>query len=143
MKKILIINGANLNMLGKREKEQYGNLSLDEINISLRKKYEGKADLFFFHSNIEGEIVNEINNSSKNFDAVIINAGGYTHTSVSIHDSIKASPTKFIEVHISNILNREEFRKNSIISKAVCGSIIGFKEKGYMIALDAVLNDNI
>tara|TARA_E500000331_G_scaffold339486_1_gene369786 strand:+ start:274 stop:699 length:426 start_codon:yes stop_codon:yes gene_type:complete len=138
MKNILIINGPNLNLLGTRETEIYGKMSLQDIEnecIEIFKK-EGKK-LIFFQSNSESEIIDKIH-SSKNFDGLIINAGAFTHTSIAIHDALKSVSIPKIEVHISNIYNREEFRKNSFISPVVNGIIAGFGTKVYQIAIKAL-----
>ena len=139
MKKIIILNGPNLNLLGEREKEQYGSVTLKEID-NICKKFASKnnIDLTIFQSNIEGELIDEIQNSRSNQDGLIINAGGYTHTSVAIHDALKILKIPIIELHISNIYNREDFRHKSIISKLAKGIICGFGEKGYTMALEAM-----
>ncbi len=139
MKKIIILNGPNLNLLGEREKSQYGSVTLKEIENSC-KEYAKKNDLelSFFQSNIEGEIVEKIQNSRLNQDGLIINAGGYTHTSVAIHDALKILKIPIIELHISNIYNREEFRQKSLISEVAKGIICGFGADGYIMALQAI-----
>ena len=138
-KKILVINGPNLNLLGEREKDKYGSTSLNIIKKEC-SDYSDKNDLLvsFFQSNIEGEIVDSIQDSRKNMSGVIINAGGYTHTSVAIHDALKILKIPIIELHITNIYNREEFRQKSLISKLATGIICGFGVKGYIMALDAL-----
>ena len=140
-KKILVINGPNLNLLGEREKDKYGSTSLSIIEKEC-SDYSDKNDLLvsFFQSNIEGEIVDSIQDSRKNMNGVIINAGGYTHTSVAIHDALKILKIPIIELHITNIYNREEFRDKSLISKLATGIICGFGVKGYIMALDALKN---
>ena len=139
MKKIIILNGPNLNLLGEREKSQYGSFTLKEIENSC-KEYanENDLDLSLFQSNIEGEIVEKIQDSRLNQDGLIINAGGYTHTSVAIHDALKILKIPIIELHISNIYNREEFRHKSLISKVANGVICGFGAEGYIMALKAM-----
>ena len=139
MKKIIILNGPNLNLLGEREKSQYGSFTLKEIENSC-KEYanENDLDLSLFQSNIEGEIVEKIQDSRLNQDGLIINAGGYTHTSVAIHDALKILKIPIIELHISNIYNREEFRQKSLISKVARGIICGFGAEGYTMALDSM-----
>ena len=135
---ILIINGPNLNLLGEREKDKYGNTSLEEIKkncLSFSKKHN--ISLTFFQSNIEGEIVNEIQNARKDQNCLIINAGGYTHTSVAIHDALKVLSIPIIELHITNIYKREEFRHKSLISKVADGIICGLGTEGYTLALKA------
>ena len=135
MKKINIINGPNLNLLGKRETEIYGKKSLDDIISECQKiANDLKIKLSFYQSNSESEIIENIQNSN-NFDGLIINAGAFTHTSIAIHDALKILQIPKIEVHISNIYNREEFRKKSFISPAVHGIIAGFGIDVYIIAL--------
>mgnify|MGYP001438493774 FL=1 len=139
MKKIIILNGPNLNLLGEREKSQYGTLTLKDIE-KICDEFASKNDLnvSFFQSNIEGELVEEIQNSRNNKDGLIINAGGYTHTSVSIHDALKILKIPIIELHISNIYNREDFRHKSLLSKVATGVICGFGSDGYIMALEAL-----
>ena len=139
MKKIIIVNGPNLNLLGEREKSQYGSLTLSEIeqNCKVFAK-KNNIEMRFFQSNIEGEIVEQIQLSRKDFDGMIINAGGYTHTSVAIHDALKILKIPIIELHISNIYNREDFRHKSLISKVANGVICGFGASGYIMALEAI-----
>ena len=139
--KILLINGPNLNMLGTREKEKYGNTSLLDIQKSCEsysKKNDIKVD--FKQSNVEGEIVNFIQDSRKKYDGIIINAGGYTHTSVAILDALLAVKKPTIELHITNIYKREDFRHKSLISKAADGIICGLGVEGYMMALNGIKN---
>tara|TARA_B100000029_G_scaffold336261_1_gene328369 strand:- start:4068 stop:4517 length:450 start_codon:yes stop_codon:yes gene_type:complete len=138
-KKILIINGPNLNLLGEREETKYGNITLEEVKkncISHAKLID--LEIEFTQSNIEGEIVTMIQKAKDTFDGIIINAAGYTHTSVAILDALLAVKIPTIEVHITNIYNREEFRKKSLISKAAKGIICGFGVKGYIMALDSI-----
>ena len=137
--KILVINGPNLNLLGTREKEKYGNISLDDIKkkCELHCKKIG-LDVQFKQSNVEGEIVNFIQETQKNYNGIIINAGGYTHTSVAILDALLAVKKPTIELHITNIYNREDFRHKSLISKAVDGIICGLGADGYIMALDGI-----
>ena len=139
MYKIIILNGPNLNLLGEREKNHYGSLTLKEIEKNCND-YSSKNDikLSFFQSNIEGELVNKIQASRNNFDGLIINAGGYTHTSVAIHDALKILKIPIIELHISNIYNREEFRHKSLISKVAKAVICGFGTDGYVMSLSAM-----
>jgi 3-dehydroquinate dehydratase-2 len=139
MKKIIILNGPNLNLLGEREKDQYGNVTLEEIENSC-KDYAAKIkiELTFFQSNIEGDLVNRIQDSRNNHDGLIINAGGYTHTSVAIHDALKILKIPIIELHISNVYNREEFRHKSLISKVAKGVICGFGADGYLMSMHAI-----
>ena len=138
-KKILIINGPNLNLLGDREKSKYGNDTLETV----KKKCESHSksinvEIKFEQSNIEGEIVTIIQKAKGIFDGIIINAAGYTHTSVAILDALLAIKLPVIEVHITNIYNREEFRSKSLISKAAIGIICGFGINGYIMALDSM-----
>ena len=141
MNKIIILNGPNLNLLGEREKDQYGSTTLKDIeNICNEYAKENKISLTFFQSNIEGELVDKIQNSRNNQDGLIINAGGYTHTSVAIHDALKILKIPIIELHISNVYNREEFRHKSLISRVAKGVICGFGANGYMMSLQAIKN---
>tara|TARA_B100001287_G_scaffold93143_1_gene78100 strand:+ start:82 stop:504 length:423 start_codon:yes stop_codon:yes gene_type:complete len=138
MKKIMIINGPNLNLLGTREVDIYGNISFDSYLENLKKKYS-KVDIDFFQSNIEGELINKIQEVGFSYDGIVLNAAGYTHTSVGISDSIAAVSSPVIEVHISNIHAREEFRSRSLISKNVKGIICGFGLKSYDLAIDSII----
>ena len=140
MRKIIILNGPNLNLLGEREKKEYGTFTLKDVEkISIDFAKKNKIDLSFFQSNIEGEIVDEIQKSRNKYNGVIINAGGYTHTSVAIHDALKILKIPIIELHISNIYNREEFRHKSLVSKVAKGVICGFGVDGYLMALEAMV----
>ena len=147
MTKIIILNGPNLNLLGEREKSQYGNATLKDVENNC-KDYASKNDikLSFFQSNIEGELVDQIQNSRIEQDGLIINAGGYTHTSVAIHDALKILKIPIIELHISNVYNRETFRHKSLISKVANGVICGFGTDGYVMSLEAInrylINEN-
>jgi len=139
MSKIIILNGPNLNLLGEREKDQYGNISLEDIKTNCIKYADkNQIELKFFQSNIEGELINEIQNSRNTQEGLIINAGGYTHTSVAIHDALKILKIPIIELHISNIYNREEFRHKSLISKVATSVICGFGADGYLMSLQAM-----
>ena len=139
MNKIIILNGPNLNLLGEREKSQYGNFTLKDIEKSCNNySNQNNINLSLFQSNIEGELVDQIQNSRDNHDGLIINAGGYTHTSVAIHDALKILTIPIIELHISNIYNREEFRHKSLISKVAKGVICGFGANGYIMSLEAM-----
>ena len=139
MSKIIILNGPNLNLLGEREKDQYGDITLKDIESNCNDYAEkNKIRLTFFQSNIEGELVNQIQNSRNDQDGLIINAGGYTHTSVAIHDALKILKIPIIELHISNVYNREEFRHKSLISKVANGVICGFGANGYLMSLQAI-----
>ena len=139
MKKIIILNGPNLNLLGEREKNQYGTFTLSDVEKNC-KKFASKNNLIisFYQSNIEGKIVEKIQNSRKDQNGLIINAGGYTHTSVAIHDALKIIKFPIIELHITNIYNREDFRHKSLISNVVNGVICGFGVHGYIMALEAM-----
>ena len=139
MDKIIILNGPNLNLLGEREKSQYGSFTLKDVEKDC-KQYAAQNDLnlTMFQSNLEGELVEKIQNSRNSMDGLIINAGGYTHTSVAIHDALKILKIPIIELHISNIYNREEFRHKSLISKVAKGVICGFGVTGYTMALEAM-----
>ena len=141
MIKIIILNGPNLNLLGEREKKEYGTFTIKDIEKS-STEYAKKngIELTLFQSNLEGELIDKIQSSRKDQDGLIINAGGYTHTSVSIHDALKILKIPIIELHISNIYNREEFRHNSLISKVANGVICGFGLDGYKMALEAMKN---
>lgn len=136
--KIAIINGPNLNLLGKREPAIYGNESFEGRLEKIRKKY-ATTNISYFQSNVEGELINEIQRVGFECDGIIINPGGYTHTSVSIADALGAIPAKVIEVHISNIYAREEFRKNSFVSAMATGVITGLGLKGYELAIEYLL----
>ena len=139
MNKIIILNGPNLNLLGEREKSQYGNFTLKDIELKCKDfANKNNINLSLFQSNLEGELVEKIQNSRKDQDGLIINAGGYTHTSVAIHDALKILKIPIIELHISNIYKREDFRHKSLISKVAKGIICGFGEKGYIMALEAM-----
>lgn len=132
--KIAIINGPNLNLLGKREPGIYGSESFDEFLEQLRTKFPA-VSITFFQSNIEGELINEIQRVGFSYDGIILNPGGYTHTSIAIGDAVAAIQTPVIEVHISNIYGREEFRKLSHVSGKAAGIISGLGLKGYELAL--------
>ena len=139
MNKIIILNGPNLNLLGEREKHQYGNFTLSEIEEKCNEFADkNNITLSQFQSNIEGELVEKIQNSRVDQQGLIINAGGYTHTSVAIHDALKILKIPIIELHISNIYNREEFRHKSLISKVSKGIICGFGADGYIMALNSM-----
>jgi len=134
--KIVIINGPNLNLLGEREQSQYGSETFDKLKEKcLKKTTELKIEAEFFQSNIEGEIVTKIQDSRKNFDGMIINAAGFTHTSVAIRDALDIFKKPIIELHISNIYKREQFRHKSLISEVVDGGIFGLGTEGYILAI--------
>ncbi|MDC3085874.1 type II 3-dehydroquinate dehydratase [Pelagibacteraceae bacterium] len=141
MKKIKIIDGPNLNLLGKREPEIYGSETLDDIQALVKsyiieRKYELEAS--FFQSNSEGEIVDCIQNSNKSSDGIIINAAGFSHTSVAVLDALLAMQIPKIEVHLTNLFKREDFRHHSFISKGVNGVICGFGSNSYLLAVDGI-----
>ena len=139
MSKIIILNGPNLNLLGEREKEKYGNITLKDIENNCKKfAKDNDIDLSLFQSNVEGELVEEIQKARKNCHGLIINAGGYTHTSVAIHDALKMLKIPIIELHITNIYNREDFRHKSLISQLATGIICGFGVEGYIMSLKAI-----
>ena len=134
--KIIIINGPNINLLGEREQSQYGSVTFEELKEKcLKKTTELKIDAEFFQSNIEGEIVNKIQDARKNIDGIIINAAGFSHTSVAIRDALDIFKKPIIELHISNIYKREEFRHKSLISNVVNGGIFGLGPEGYILAI--------
>ena len=136
MNRIIIINGPNLNLLGEREQSQYGSITFDDLKKKcIEKTKELKIDAEFFQSNIEGEIVSKIQDARNNFDGMIINAAGYTHTSVAIRDALDVFKKPIIELHISNIYKREEFRHKSLISNIVTGGIFGLGSEGYILAI--------
>ncbi len=137
--RILIINGPNLNLLGEREQSQYGSITFNQLKEKcLKKSKELNIKLDFIQSNIEGEIVTAIQDARKKYDGMIINAAGFTHTSVSIRDSLNIFKKPIIELHISNIYKREEFRHKSMISGVVTGVICGLGADGYILAINAM-----
>lgn len=138
MKKILILNGPNLNLLGVREPGIYGSNSFESYLPQLKAKFP-EVEIEYYQSNIEGEMINKIHEVGFSYDGIVLNAGAYTHTSVALHDAIAAIKTPVIEVHISNVHQREEFRHHSYISSVASGIIIGFGLKGYEMAVDSLL----
>lgn len=136
--KIIIINGPNLNLLGKREPEIYGNITFEDYFIALKQRF-GSLDIDYFQSNIEGELIDKLQEVGFTYDGIILNAAAYTHTSVGIGDAVKSISTPVIEVHISNTFAREDFRHHSYISPNVKGIIIGFGLKSYELALQSFL----
>jgi len=143
MKKILIINGPNLNLLGQREEEVYGTISFDEILKDLKETaIKNNAGLDYFQSNHEGEIIDRMHQAIGTIDNIILNPGALTHYSYSIYDAIKAVKIPTVEVHISNIYTREDWRAKSVISPAVSGVISGFGLRGYAMAMDFILKKN-
>ena len=134
--KIIIINGPNINLLGEREQSQYGSITFDKLKEEcLAKSKELGLSTEFAQSNVEGELVNIIQNAREKFDGMIINAAAFTHTSIAIRDALEIFKKPIIEVHISNIYKREEFRKNSLISDVVTGGIFGLNADGYILAI--------
>ena len=137
--KILFINGPNLNLLGEREQSQYGTITFDELkDLCIKKSKELDINIEFKQSNVEGEIVTWIQTAKSIHDGIIINAAGFTHTSVAIRDALQIFNKTKIELHISNIYNREEFRKKSLISDVVTGGIFGLGSNGYILAIIAM-----
>jgi len=134
--KIIIINGPNLNLLGEREQSQYGSITIDKLRENcIKKSLELNLEVEFAQSNIEGELVNIIQDSRKKFDGIIINAAAFTHTSIAIRDALDLFKKPIIELHISNIYKREEFRQKSLISDIVTGGIFGLGAEGYILAI--------
>jgi len=136
--RILIINGPNLNLLGKREASVYGNTGFDQFLIDLRNRFDS-VTIDYFQSNIEGEIIDHLQFADGKYDAVVINAGAYTHTSVAIADAVSAISVSVIEVHISNTYSREEYRHKSFIAPVAKGIIIGFGLESYRLAIESLL----
>ena len=136
--KIQIINGPNLNLLGKRETSIYGSQSFEDFFAALKQRFPD-VELHYYQSNIEGEIVNKIHETGFDFTGIVLNAGAYTHTSVAIHDAIGGVNTPVIEVHISNVYNREEFRHKSLITSKCIGLLTGFGLEGYAMAISYLL----
>ena len=135
-KKISVINGSNLNMLGRREKNIYGNLSLDDINKRITDKFHGRAEIIFFQSNHEGSVIDYIHSLPQTgVKCIVINAAAWTHTSIAIRDALLSISLPFIEVHISNVYRREEFRKLSFLSDCAEGVITGLGIQGYEFAV--------
>jgi 3-dehydroquinate dehydratase-2 len=142
MNKIIILNGPNLNLLGEREKEKYGTITLKDIENNCKEfANKNNINLSFFQSNVEGELVEKIQEARKESHGMVINAGGYTHTSVAIHDALSILKIPIIELHITNIYNREEFRHKSLISKVATSVLCGFGTDGYIMALKAMNNN--
>ena len=140
MKKIAIINGPNLNLLGVREPGVYGSTSMESYFAELRQRFEGRAELTYFQSNCEGAIIDEIHRVGFSAAGIVLNAGAYTHTSIAIADAIRAVSAPVVEVHISNVHKREEFRSRSMLSGACLGVIRGFGLDSYRLAIEALLN---
>ena len=139
--KIDIINGPNLNLLGKREPDKYGTVSFEDYLVTLKSRYPG-IGFSYFQSNIEGEIISEIQKKGFSSEGIILNAGGYTHTSVAIADAIASVKAPVIEVHITNIAAREEFRRRSLVARSCTGTISGFGLDSYRLAVEALIGKN-
>ena len=142
MKKIQIINGPNLNLLGKREPTVYGNSSFEDYLDTLRARYP-QCEIAYYQSNVEGEMINKIHEVGFTYDGIVLNAGAYTHTSIALHDAIKAVTTPVVEVHISNVHARESFRHVSMLSAACKGVILGFGLDSYRLAVESFLYSGI
>jgi 3-dehydroquinate dehydratase-2 len=138
MKQILVINGPNLNLLGRREPEIYGDNSMEACMTALKERFPEVA-LTYYQSNVEGELINKLHEVGFAYDGVVLNAGAYTHTSVALHDAIKAIDTPVVEVHISNVYQRETYRHTSLITGACVGVIGGFGMDSYRLAVEALL----
>lgn len=136
--KILILNGPNLNLLGKREPETYGKLSFEEFFNTLKSRF-AQVEFEYYQSNVEGELINKLHEVGFSYAGIILNAGAYTHTSIALHDAIAAIKTPVVEVHISNIYAREEFRHKSLITSKCAGLITGFGMEGYALAVQYFL----
>ena len=139
MKKILILNGPNLNLQGKRDVKVYGTTTFEEYTASLAERYADRVEFDYVQSNIEGELINAVHQSVGRYDGIVLNAGGYTHTSVALRDAISAVSTPVVEVHISSILAREEFRHISMIAPVAKGSIMGFGLDSYRLGVEALI----
>ncbi|HKL38436.1 MAG TPA: type II 3-dehydroquinate dehydratase [Bacteroidales bacterium] len=135
--KVQIINGPNLNLIGKREKEVYGDIKMEDY-LKLLSEHFPDMTLDYNHSNLEGELIDQIQQSDGLYDGIVLNAGGYTHTSVSLRDAITSVSTPVVEVHISQLLNREPFRHTSLIAPVCSGTIMGFGLDGYRLAIEAL-----
>ncbi len=140
MKRIEIINGPNLNLTGRREPDIYGRVTKEEMVADLRSRFP-EAEIGYYHSNVEGEIINRLQEVGFTADGIILNAGGYSHTSVAIHDAVAAITTPVVEVHISNIFAREEYRHHSLLSDVCRGVVCGLGLEGYRFAVESFLND--
>ena len=138
MKKIQIINGPNLNLLGVREPSVYGDTTFENYLLSLKKIFP-QCEIAYFQSNVEGELINKIHEIGFSYDGIVLNAGAYTHTSIALHDAIKAVTTPVVEVHISNVYMREPFRHKSLLAAACKGVIAGFGMDSYRLAIEAFL----
>ena len=139
--RIQIINGPNINLLGKREPSIYGSVSFEEYLVTLRTKFPN-AELHYVQSNVEGELINRIQEVGFDFDGIVLNAGAYTHTSIALQYAIRAITTPVIETHISNVHSRESFRHTSMIASACVGVICGFGLNSYKLAIEALIDSN-
>lgn len=139
--KILVINGPNLNLLGKREPSIYGNITFDMYFSELVSSYSDISELFYYQSNHEGDLIDKIHEVGFEYDGIVMNAGAYTHTSIALHDAIKAITTPVIEVHISNIHAREEFRHKSMIAPACKGAVVGLGLESYKLAIEYIIRN--
>ena len=140
MKRIEIINGPNLNLTGRREPDIYGRVTMEEMVADLRSRFP-EAEIGYYQSNVEGEIINRLHEVGFTADGIILNAGGYSHTSVAIHDAVAAITTPVVEVHISNIFAREEYRRHSLLSDVCRGVVCGLGLEGYRFAVESFLSD--
>lgn len=138
-KRVLIVNGPNLNLLGRREPGIYGSCSMEEYMDTLRARYAERVELVYYQSNVEGELINKLHEEGFACDGIVLNAGAYTHTSVAIHDAIKAIEAPVVEVHVSNVYQRESYRHTSLITGACVGVIGGFGMDSYRLAIEALL----
>jgi len=141
MKKFLVVNGPNLNLLGRREPGIYGQLSFEEYLPKLRARFP-KVEIDYYQSNVEGLLIDKMQQEGFTVDGIVLNAGAYTHTSIALHDCIRSLQSPVVEVHISNVHQREEFRQKSMISSACKGVICGFGLDSYRLAIEALLNTN-
>lgn len=139
-RRIEIINGPNLNLTGQRQPEIYGTVTMEQMVAGLRERFP-QAEIGYYQSNVEGEIINRLHEVGFTADGIVLNAGGYSHTSVAIHDAIAAITTPVIEVHISNIYAREEYRRHSLLSDVCRGVVCGLGLEGYRFAVESFLND--
>jgi len=138
MKKIIIINGPNLNLIGEREPKVYGNSSMEDYLTEIRNNFP-EIQIDYFQSNVEGDLINKLQEVGFSYDGVVLNAGGYTHTSVAISDAVAAIQTSVVEVHISNVYKREEYRHQSLMAKNCIGVVAGFGLHSYKMAIDSFL----
>lgn len=141
MKKILILNGPNLNLLGRREPSVYGSRTFEDYFRELSEAFRGRAELVYCQSNVEGELIDKIHEVGFSFDGIVLNAGAYTHTSIAIADAIRAVATPVVEVHISNVYAREPYRHHSFLAEACRGCIAGFGMDSYRLAVEGIIND--